>query len=185
MRFLSLLAVGCGLVFAAVLPEDPAGLDRDLALEEAWTPALEEAWSLAQVTEFTGNVTALLEEEVALQEATLQDRSLEKRKCFKTGAKWGHPKQLYGKAAVFACYNKLSGTYKRGQVYRVCGPVSNSMSVEFKLGLTGKNAPKTRYISGGECLSGMSSEINSCSRGGQTTYGNWYYRVDPNKGGCP
>lgn len=168
MRFLSLLAVGCGLVFAAVLPEDPAGLDRDLALEEAW--------SLAQVTEFTGNVTALLEEEVALQEATLQDRSLEKRKCFKTGAEWGYPKQLYGKAAALACYNKLSGTYKRGQVYGVCGPISNSMSVQFKLGLTGKDAPQTRYISGGECLSGMSSEINSCSRGGQTTYGNWYYR---------
>lgn len=163
MRFLFLLAVGCGLVSAAVLPEDPEGLGRDLALEEAW--------SHAQVVEFTGNVTALIEEEAALE-----DRSLEKRKCFSTGEKFGSEKVAAKQAASYACYNKFQGTYRRGKVWSLCANLRNNKRVNFKLGLVGPNAPQERYLGGRECLDGMLSEINSCSRGGETTYGRWYYR---------
>ncbi|KAF2790252.1 hypothetical protein K505DRAFT_282953 [Melanomma pulvis-pyrius CBS 109.77] len=171
MRFLSLLAVGCGLVSAAVLSKDPEGLGRDLALEEAW--------SLAQVKEFTGNVTALLEEEAALQ-----DRSLEKRKCFATGEKFGNERDTARRAAEFVCYNKLASSFSRGTVRSICINLHYNKRVNFKLGLTGPNAPARRTIGGAECRDGMFSEIDSCSKGGETTYGRWYYRVDPNKGYC-
>lgn len=165
MRFFSLLVVGCGLVSAAVLPEDPEGLGRDLVLEESW--------ALGQVTKLTGNVTDLLEDE---EEAALQDRSLERRKCFSTGEKFGNEKVTAKQAASYVCWNKLAGTYRRGDVQLFCANLHNNKRVNFKLGLKGKDAPVTRYIGGKECLDGMLSEINSCSHGGETTYGRWYYR---------
>ncbi|OAL49304.1 hypothetical protein IQ07DRAFT_681264 [Pyrenochaeta sp. DS3sAY3a] len=172
MRLFSLLVVGCGLVAAAaVLPEDPEGLGRDLALEETW--------ALGQVIKLT-NVTDVPEDE----EDILQDRSLEKRKCFSTGEKFGNEKITAKQAASYVCWNKLAGTYRRGDVQLFCADLHNNKRVNFKLGLKGPNAPASRYIGGKECLDGMLSEINSCSHGGETTYGRWYYRADPNKGYC-
>ncbi|KAL3952486.1 hypothetical protein ACCO45_012429 [Purpureocillium lilacinum] len=85
------------------------------------------------------------------------DSHLEKRKCFKTGEK----------EKVTRCYG-----------------ISSKKSVKYTVGLLGPNAGATRYLGEDECYDGLHKEVVNCNRGGETTYGNWYYRADPNAERC-
>ncbi|KAK0387549.1 hypothetical protein NLU13_3795 [Sarocladium strictum] len=116
--------------------------------------------------------------------AELAERSIEKRACFKKGRSFGPYKDLALNSAEFWCKSYYEGDYKKGKVYPKKDTLALAnkpkLCIEFKIGLTGPNAPATKRLKWQECLSGFESEIRSCGKGGQTTYGNWYYRVDPN-----
>ncbi|KAL2206305.1 hypothetical protein CC79DRAFT_1398248 [Sarocladium strictum] len=123
----------------------------------------------------------------AAPSSDLIERAIEKRACFKSGAKFGPLRDAARRQAEKHCREYYEGTYERGntytresEVWRV-GTESYIMCIEFKVGLKGKNAPKKKYLGYTECVSGLRNEIVSCDRGGQTTYGNC---VDPNEGGC-
>ncbi|EHK21764.1 uncharacterized protein TRIVIDRAFT_111995 [Trichoderma virens Gv29-8] len=109
--------------------------------------------------------------------------ALEKRSCFKTGASYGAEKAAANKAALTACSGALTGTYSKRETRVKCYPIGNNKVVMLTIGLTGKNAPSSRTIYSQECFDGLSKEIE-CSKGGDTTYGNWRYRADPNEGSC-
>ncbi|KAL2206784.1 hypothetical protein CC79DRAFT_1349646 [Sarocladium strictum] len=109
---------------------------------------------------------------------------LEKRKCFHTGESFGSSREAALDAAEYACTSDLIGTYSKRETRVRCYGIGNGKSVKLTVGLTGKNAPATRRIQFNECVDGLHKEIQNCGRGGDTTYGNWRYRADPNKGGC-
>ena len=106
----------------------------------------------------------------------LIDRDLQKRACFQTGETWGSQNAEAGLMAQTACNDYFVGNYPRGRTYTRCYNLSGGKSVEFKIGLWGPNAPANKYLGSDECKGGLNSEINNCGRGGETTYGNWYYR---------
>ncbi|KAH6869428.1 hypothetical protein B0T10DRAFT_296282 [Thelonectria olida] len=109
---------------------------------------------------------------------------LHKRKCFKTGQPYGNQQ---GEAQEFArtvCNNHFKGTWRKGDKVSRCYTLPDNKSVIFTVGLLGKNAGATRYLGSDECYDGLHKEVVNCSHGGETTYGNWYYRADPNTGIC-
>lgn len=106
----------------------------------------------------------------------LIDSNLQKRACFKSGEKYGDDRETALKRARAVCNDSLSGRYRRGTGYQTCRNISDNKHVMFTVRLSGPNAPTYRDLGADECYGGLSSEVSSCSRGGQTTYGRWYYR---------
>lgn len=110
--------------------------------------------------------------------------AIEKRACFKTGASFGNDQSAALSAAWTACNNDFSGRYNKRETRVKCYNLSSNKQVKLTVGLTGPNAGSTRAIDERECYDGLSSEIFNCGKGGDTTYGNWRYRADPNEGRC-
>ncbi|VUC21232.1 unnamed protein product [Clonostachys rosea] len=110
--------------------------------------------------------------------------NLEIRKCFATGEKYGIEKGEAFAAARQACNGPLKGTYSKRETRVRCYNIGRNKQVKLTVGLTGKNAGSTRTIGSDECYNGLSKEISNCEKGGDTTYGNWRYRADPNNGLC-
>ncbi|KAH6884604.1 hypothetical protein B0T10DRAFT_493468 [Thelonectria olida] len=122
---------------------------------------------------------------IAIPEAGDSTQHLQKRACFKTGENFGNQRDLAQDKARFACNKHFKGNWKKRETVVKCYDLGSSgKSVLLTVGLTGPNAGSTRYLDPDECFSGLSSEILNCGKGGDTTYGNWRYRADPNSGGC-
>ncbi|MBV5323575.1 hypothetical protein JZU51_02295 [bacterium] len=101
----------------------------------------------------------------------------EKRKCFESGVKYGDEKGEAQQLAKVACRFIFQGTYKKRQYASKCyNLASRKKSVKFAVALSGPNAGATRYLGLDECYDGLHKEVVNCGRGGETTYGNWYYR---------
>jgi len=117
---------------------------------------------------------------VATSAASISDpinsNALEKRKCFKTGAEYGNQKGEAWEAVREVCKNEFQGTYYKGWKFTRCRNIAGKKSVKFTVGLTGPNAGAKRFLGEEECYSGLHKEVKNCGRGGETTYGNWYYR---------
>lgn len=101
---------------------------------------------------------------------------LEKRKCFESGAKWSSVRKNAIAEAEKHCKGKLKGKYKKRETRVVCQNLPGAKHVVFTIGLTGANAPTSRTLGTAECVDGLTSEIQQCARGGDTTYGRWRYR---------
>ncbi|RYO77859.1 hypothetical protein DL766_004894 [Monosporascus sp. MC13-8B] len=110
--------------------------------------------------------------------------AMEKRACFKTGANFGNDQNAALNAARTACNGPLNGKYNKRETRVRCYNLSQSKHVMLTVGLTGRNAGSTRTIGSDECYNGLTKEIINCGKGGDTTYGNWRYRADPNEGRC-
>ncbi len=104
------------------------------------------------------------------------DSHLEKRKCFKTGEKYGDHKGHAQAKVRELCKYSFKGYYKKGEKVTRCYGISSKKSVKYTVGLLGPNAGATRYLGEDECYDGLHKEVVNCNRGGETTYGNWYYR---------
>ncbi|KFY06851.1 hypothetical protein V492_07686 [Pseudogymnoascus sp. VKM F-4246] len=112
------------------------------------------------------------------------DNTIEKRACFKSGVKFGGDQNAALKAARTACNSPFKGKYHKGDNRARCYNLASNKHVKLAVGLVGKNAGSTRTLGADECYNGLISEIMKCSQGGETTYGNWRYRADPNAGRC-
>ncbi|KAM7201243.1 hypothetical protein V8F20_004989 [Naviculisporaceae sp. PSN 640] len=110
--------------------------------------------------------------------------NLEKRKCFESGAQWSSARDEAVAAAKKHCNAGLKGKYLKRETRVKCSNLPGNKHVKFTVGLTGSNAPDSRNLGYAECLDGLSSEIYNCKRGGDTTYGRWRFRADPNEGKC-
>jgi hypothetical protein len=110
----------------------------------------------------------------ALPEST--SPNLHKRACFKSGEDFGSNRVDAYATIRKACDEYFQGTYNKGKEYSKCYNMTKTKSLQLVIGLKGKNAGATRYLSPEECRGGLGSEVDNCSKGGQTTYGNWYYR---------
>ncbi|KAK3187360.1 hypothetical protein K4F52_003992 [Lecanicillium sp. MT-2017a] len=110
--------------------------------------------------------------------------AMEKRRCFQSGANFGSDQNAALKAARSACNGPLKGKYNKRETRVRCYNLSNRKHVKLTVGLTGHNAGSTRTIGSDECYNGLIKEIVNCKKGGDTTYGNWRYRADPNEGKC-
>ncbi|KAH7034499.1 uncharacterized protein B0I36DRAFT_316429 [Microdochium trichocladiopsis] len=110
--------------------------------------------------------------------------AIEKRACFDSGASWGSQRGTALTRAQTACNGPLKGTYQKRETRPECYSIGGGKIVRFTVGLTGPNAPEERNLGYAECLDGLTSEIISCGKGGDTTYGRWRYRADPNVGTC-
>lgn len=130
--------------------------------------------SAAAIPEPETSPSTVTEISIADIPASIESK-LQKRACFQTGETWGSDRNLALDWVRITCRDNFQRTYQRGQGFRVCRNL-NGKHVVFSVGLFGPNAGATRYLSADECYGGLSSEVNSCSRGGETTYGNWYYR---------
>ncbi|KAH8175973.1 hypothetical protein LIA77_04391 [Sarocladium implicatum] len=106
--------------------------------------------------------------------------SLQKPKCFKTGAPYGKDEKRARNAAKKACRRHLKGTYIEREVRTKCyniGSLFRKKSVEFSVGYTGGPLAKgSRGLEYDECVHGLMEHILNCPLGGDTTYGNWRYR---------
>ncbi|CAI6091337.1 unnamed protein product [Clonostachys chloroleuca] len=112
--------------------------------------------------------------------------TLNKRNCFESGVSFGSDRGTAVAKARTACNGPLKGTYRKGHSHdrSECYNLSGSKQVKFTVGLTGPNAGDSASLSFEDCLDGLSSEIYNCGKGGDTTYGHWRYRADPNEGLC-
>ncbi|KAK4188077.1 hypothetical protein QBC35DRAFT_550617 [Podospora australis] len=110
--------------------------------------------------------------------------TIQKRGCFSTGATWGSDQNTALNKAREICDGFFEGTWQKRESHMRCFQLSANKHVKFTVGLMGPNAGATRYLGSDECYGGLISEIVKCSRGGETTYGNWRYRADPNDGQC-
>ncbi|CAH0003612.1 unnamed protein product [Clonostachys byssicola] len=108
--------------------------------------------------------------------------NLETRRCFLSGEKFDDMPKTYQKVRDL-CAGPFKGTYKKNEVRTYCRAVGR-ISVKYTIGLQGHNAGSTRNMDFNECVNGLDKEIKNCAKGGDTTYGNWRYRVDPNSGSC-
>ncbi|KFY44721.1 hypothetical protein V494_01357 [Pseudogymnoascus sp. VKM F-4513 (FW-928)] len=112
------------------------------------------------------------------------ENTIEKRACFGSGVTFGGDQNAALKAARTACNSPLKGKYHKGDNRARCYNLASNKHVKLAVGLVGKNAGSTRTLGADECYNGLISEIMKCSHGGETTYGNWRYRADPNAGRC-
>ncbi|KAH8723849.1 hypothetical protein GQ44DRAFT_750667 [Phaeosphaeriaceae sp. PMI808] len=110
--------------------------------------------------------------------------TIEKRDCFSSGANFGSDQNAALDAAQSACNGPLKGKYDKRETRVRCYNLSSNKHVKLTVGLTGPDAGSTRTIGSNECVNGLTKEIVNCSKGGDTTYGNWRYRADPNEGRC-
>ncbi|KAI9149903.1 hypothetical protein HJFPF1_09649 [Paramyrothecium foliicola] len=101
-----------------------------------------------------------------------------------TGEKYGDQRDVAFTGVREACNGYFKGTYPRDKDYTKCYNLPGNKHIKVTIGLQGPNAGKTRYLGTDECYGGLKAQIAHCDRGGQKTYGNWKYRVDPNKGSC-
>jgi hypothetical protein len=113
-----------------------------------------------------------------------QVNAVEKRACFESGASFGSQRSTALARARTACTGPLKGKYSKRETRVRCYNLGSNKHVKLTVGLTGPNAPSERTLSYADCLDGLTSEIISCSKGGDTTYGRWRYRADPNEGSC-
>ncbi|KAK7178059.1 hypothetical protein PSPO01_15890 [Paraphaeosphaeria sporulosa] len=102
--------------------------------------------------------------------------AMEKRACFSSGANFGNDQNAALNAARTACNGYLKGKYNKRETRVKCYNLSSNKHVKLTVGLTGPNAGSTRKIGSDECYNGLTKEIIKCSKGGDTTYGNWRYR---------
>jgi hypothetical protein len=102
--------------------------------------------------------------------------ALERRACFESGANFSSDQNAALNAARSACNGSLKGKYNKRETRVKCYQLSTNKHVKLTVGLTGPNAGSTRTIDSDECYNGLTSEIIKCSKGGDTTYGNWRYR---------
>jgi hypothetical protein len=104
------------------------------------------------------------------------DNNLHKRTCFKTGENYGDQQGEAQQLARTGCNNHFAGTYNKGQSSSYCYNIPNGKSVVFTVSLSGPNAGATRFLGADECYDGLHKEVVNCGKGGESTYGNWYYR---------
>jgi hypothetical protein len=109
---------------------------------------------------------------------------LEERACFESGVTWGNTRDNALVEAQKHCNGIFLGKYNKYETRTKCQNLPGAKHVKFVVGLTGNNAPATRNLGYSECVDGLSSEIIQCSQGGDTTYGRWRFRADPNAGDC-
>ncbi|KAK0510302.1 hypothetical protein JMJ35_007696 [Cladonia borealis] len=78
--------------------------------------------------------------------------------------------------------NYLQGNaYVKQETRSQC--VQDLAGVMWDFSLTYIGSGDTRPITSAECQNGMNKQIQ-CQYGGETSYGNWKYRADPNFGSC-
>ncbi|KAK4243253.1 hypothetical protein C7999DRAFT_18378 [Corynascus novoguineensis] len=114
----------------------------------------------------------------------LEARNIEPRRCFKSGANFANQRANARDAAAKACKGPLKGKYYKRETRVRCYGIGGGKHVKLTVGLTGSNAPGERTLGYSECYDGLLSEIMNCGKGGDTTYGRWRFRADPNEGSC-
>ncbi|KAL2138561.1 hypothetical protein VTI28DRAFT_6598 [Corynascus sepedonium] len=119
-----------------------------------------------------------------LEARDIEGRDIEARACFKSGANFSNQRAKARDAAAKACKGPLKGKYHKRETRVRCYNIGGGKHVKLTVGLTGKNAPSERTIGYSECYDGLLSEIMNCGKGGDTTYGRWRFRADPNEGYC-
>ncbi|KAL8861912.1 MAG: hypothetical protein Q9178_001781 [Gyalolechia marmorata] len=102
--------------------------------------------------------------------------------CFESGEFWD--RRLAPPAINKAC-KELALDYSRDQSEVRKFPQENGQCYVFELRriASGSNSA-LRSITEDECIGGMNRELFGCDRGGKSSYTNWMYKADPNKGPC-
>ncbi|KAL2198297.1 hypothetical protein P885DRAFT_75909 [Corynascus similis CBS 632.67] len=114
----------------------------------------------------------------------LESRDIHARACFDSGANFGNQRATARDRASTACNGPLKGKYLKRETRVKCYSIGGGKHVKLTVGLTGPNAPDSRTLGYSECYDGLLSEIMNCGKGGDTTYGRWRFRADPNEGAC-
>jgi len=112
---------------------------------------------------------------------TTPNLGIEKRACFGSGEVWGGDRSNAITKAVSFCTLLNNANVGAGQVLHVCQNLSTLKKVDFTVQNIGGANRRLPYA---ECYDGLQKEINSCDRGGATSYTNWRYTADPNAGNC-
>ncbi|MCJ1463463.1 hypothetical protein MMC07_002070 [Pseudocyphellaria aurata] len=73
--------------------------------------------------------------------------------------------------------------YLKGEERYKCVTDAAGVKWYFALTFIGDNQD-SRLITSAECQDGMNKQISQCKFGGETSYGNWKYRADPDGGHC-
>ncbi|KAG0143304.1 hypothetical protein CROQUDRAFT_49017 [Cronartium quercuum f. sp. fusiforme G11] len=103
-------------------------------------------------------------------------------KCRTSGATYGTPaNRARASQALQSVCAELAGTYGASETKSTCRDSPENVRFNFVLQHV-KNGQ--RVIDANECMDGMNKEITGCNQGGDTTYTNWRYSVDPNTGLC-
>ncbi|KAI9170564.1 hypothetical protein HJFPF1_00032 [Paramyrothecium foliicola] len=110
-----------------------------------------------------------------------RDNTILKRGCYSGGENWGANLGYALSFATQACNDALQGDYNQGDQRSKCYNLDSNKKVDFRLS---KHSDGSRHIAPEECYDGMQKEINNCDHGGETSYGNWFYKADPNAGQC-
>ncbi|KAI9798501.1 MAG: hypothetical protein M1833_004768 [Piccolia ochrophora] len=103
--------------------------------------------------------------------------------CFESGAYPSQQSKDSAKRKVPKfCARRLVGDYAAGQARTHC----LSDGVDFRWDFLTQLRPdvQDRPLPLDECISGLTKEIDGCDRGGDSTYDNWHYKADINKGPC-
>ncbi|KAI6088527.1 hypothetical protein F4821DRAFT_258025 [Hypoxylon rubiginosum] len=113
--------------------------------------------------------------------------------CFTTGQSWGADKQKVIDLMKQRCNMNFNADGLKG-VWDKPGNGVPSRTVRFNLD-NGRYARLTLtrigdggtdgngYIKQGDCVDGLTKEINGCEHGGGSLYTNWEYKGDINKSG--
>ncbi|KAH6856156.1 hypothetical protein B0I37DRAFT_402759 [Chaetomium sp. MPI-CAGE-AT-0009] len=126
--------------------------------------------------------------------------------CYRSGIDWYNKNEALTIARA-ACQLTLSGTYGPDGTYNAQrGACANTPNGKIDL-IVEHISEGNRYIGVDECYDGLQKEINGCSKGGKSSYTNWFYkyntpfpsphfsylvanpsfpltRADPNEGSC-
>ncbi|KAL8905873.1 MAG: hypothetical protein Q9171_006502 [Xanthocarpia ochracea] len=99
--------------------------------------------------------------------------------CYSGGQSGGKSEFAQGKIEDI-CDRKLLGDYLPRQPRTAC-LTENDFSWHFEIKLI---SGEDRKLPLEECISGLTKEITGCEFGGSSTYDNWEYTSDPNRGTC-
>ncbi|RYP15732.1 hypothetical protein DL765_005534 [Monosporascus sp. GIB2] len=103
--------------------------------------------------------------------------------CYKSGTVY-HNKDEVSSAAKVACDYGLSGDFgpenefnsqKRGCINTLNGKVDFVVT---------HIDPGNQYLSPADCHKNLQREIYACDHGGESNYGDFAYKSDPNEGSC-
>ncbi|KAL9636091.1 MAG: hypothetical protein Q9204_002389 [Flavoplaca sp. TL-2023a] len=102
--------------------------------------------------------------------------------CFTGGELWD---RSLGPPAVNRACRALAGDYRRDESKVEKLGQRNGQCYVFELTrIRGGSDANLRRITENECKGGMNKELFGCDRGGKSSYTNWTYKADPNKGPC-
>ncbi|KAL8772557.1 MAG: hypothetical protein Q9209_002218 [Squamulea sp. 1 TL-2023] len=102
--------------------------------------------------------------------------------CYSGGESWD---RTLATSAVDTACKEFAGDYHLNESKQKTIDVFNGQCYSFVLQrITGGDGDVLREITEDECKNGMNHEVNGCEHGGHSSYTDWSYKADPNKGPC-
>lgn len=94
--------------------------------------------------------------------------------CFRSGPEWSPTKQIAIDFVNSICNsNGVSGYFPEGMTKYRCKQLRDNVKGEFWVNWKGRG---NLSLNDNDCKGGLINEINGCSKGGESTIAQWYYR---------